>query len=89
MTLPNVQVDTEIRYKDKRIVLYDPICEEKNNVFCVDNGGNIVWQISRNTQNDVVQFTWIGKDLHAVDFHGVEYKINPKDGTTKIIGYER
>lgn len=88
--LPNTPIRTEITHGFNKIVLYDPHCEEKNNIFCFDEDGEILWQISRTGDDEYVQFTWLGQDLRAVDFWGYEYKINSLDGTTTVIGhYER
>lgn len=87
MMLPNAEIIYKIDIGNKKVVLYDPMCHIKNNIFCLDSEGKVVWQASRNPIGKLVEFTWLGiknNDLIAVDFWGTEYKLNHIDGTTEI-----
>lgn len=87
-------IRTVVQYREKYIVLlgipFDR--EEINNIYCLDDRANLVWQsedlniLYPESKNLPFEQMGIKDDiLFASDFYGRNYEINAENG--KIIGY--
>ncbi|KQT38215.1 hypothetical protein [Methylophilus sp. Leaf414] len=72
-----------------------PLVEYNQNIYCVDDFGNIVWQVDAPTSQFSERDSFVGvfknKEglLRADRFGGNEYVIDPKTGKANYVGWHK
>lgn len=70
--------------------------ESQFNIYCIDEGGNILWQVSENRNPELLHgdtFCYLEQnkqgEIIADRFSGFEYRIDPETGEAIRIGFHK